>query len=704
MALIGKIRKKGSWILIVLIGLGLGGFIIQDMFSGGPSSALGGQPPLGKINGEKLDINEFNRTESILYSGSSGDLYSRRNSLWNYYVEKALVEEEADALGLGVGKTELTDLQFGPQPSPVIAQRFVDPNTGQINFQQLSQIRSQLQSGQFTDPNLRAYWGVQEKEIVKERLQGKLTAMVTKGLYTPKWMAEMGHTAQTQAFNVELVRIPFDEIDNGQVSLSDADFKDYMDERPGVYERDEETRRVNYVVFNVRATGQDSADIRKELTDLIGEWKKSDNDTTFVQRNQGTMNSAYLTPDQLSPVIADTLGTLPTGTIYGPYMESGTYKAVKLVDRKVIPDSVQSRHILLRAQTQQAMVAAMTRIDSIKTAIEEGGATWEEMNQKYNQDVAAQAKGGDLGYAGPNMMVKPFNDLIFYDAEVGELNTVITQFGVHLVEVLDFKYIENQEGMRLAFLSRNIVPSETTQSDRYDEALTFLSEQPDLAAMTQAVADRSDLTLETSSPLEANGFVVGSLGTGQASRDLIRWAFSAKTGQISSEIYIYSDPQLYYDNKYVVAGLKSIQKPGMPGVEEVRADIEQLVTNRKKGEMIAGQVAGKDINAIANEYDVPVDTAENLTFSTSFVPNLGNEPKLLGALANLEQGQTTGPIVGNSGVFVARVMDKTVPSAITNYATLRRQLSSTVRSQIGGQLMQAMRSDAKIQDNRSTYY
>ncbi len=704
MALIGKIRKQGSWILIVLIALGLGGFIIQDMFSGGPSSALGGQPPLGKINGEKLDINEFNRTESILYSGSSGDLYSRRNSLWNYYVEKALVEEEADALGLGVGKTELTDLQFGPQPSPVIAQRFVDPNTGQINFQQLSQIRSQLQSGQFTDPNLRAYWGIQEKEIVKERLQGKLTAMVTKGLYTPKWMAEMGHTAQTESFNIELVRIPFDEIDNGEVSLSDADFKSYMNERPGVYERDEETRRVDYVVFNVQATGQDSANIRTELTGLISEWEKSDNDTTFVQRNQGTMNPAYLTPDQISPVIADTLETLPTGTIYGPYLESGTYKAVKLVDRKVIPDSVQSRHILLRAQTQQAMVTAMTRIDSIKTAIEEGGATWEEMNQKYNQDVAAQAEGGDLGYAGPNMMVKPFNDLIFFDAEVGELNTVITQFGVHLVEVMDFKYIENQEGMRLAFLSRNIVPSEKTQSDRYDEALTFLSEQPDLAAMTQAVADRPDLTLETSSPLEANGFVVGSLGTGQSSRDLIRWAFSAKTGQISSEIYVYSDPQLYYDNKYVVAGLKSIQKPGMPGVDEVRADIEQLVTNRKKGEMIAGQVAGKDIAAIASEYDVPVDTAENLTFSTSFVPNLGNEPKLLGALANLEQGQTTAPIVGNSGVFVARVLDKTVPSAITNYATLRQQLSSTVRSQIGGQLMQAMRSDAKIQDNRSTYY
>ena len=705
MALIGKIRKQGSWILIILIALGLGGFIIQDMFSGGPAGGgLGGQPPMAKINGEKIDINEFNRTESVLYSGGGTDLYSRRNTLWNYYVEKVLVNEEAEALGLGVGKTELKDLQFGPQPSPVIQQRFRDPNTGQLNLQQLNQIRSQIESGQFTDPNLRAYWRVQEEEIIKERLQSKLTAMVNKGLYTPQWMAEMGHQAQAQAFDIKLVRVPFDDIPNTEVSLSDQDFKNYINERPSMFEREEETRVLNYVSFPVQPTGADSAAIREELMNLKGEFASTDNDTTFVQRNQGTLNSTYLKSDQISPVIADTLGTLPVGTVYGPYQESGTYRLVKLVDRKVVPDSVRSRHILLRAQTQQEMVDAMTRIDSIKTAIEEGGATWAAMNEKYNDDVAAKAEGGDLGFAGPNMMVKPFNDLIFYNAEPGELNTVVTQFGVHLVEVLEYRFLDNEEGVRLAFLSRNIVPSEETQKASYDEVLTFLSEQESLEDMVQAVSERPDLTLETTSPLEENGFVVGALGSGQASRDMIRWAFENKPGAISSEIYIYSDPQLYYDNKYVVAGLKSVLKPGMPSVDEVRADIEQLVINRKKGEILAQRMQGKNLQELASEFEVPIDTAENLTFSTGFVPNLGNEPKLLGAIANLDRGQSTQPIVGNSGVFVAEVVDKTVPSAITNYAQLRKQLSATVRSQMGGQLMEALRSEANITDNRSTFY
>lgn len=705
MALIGKIRKQGSWVLIILIALGLGGFIMQDMFSGGPAGGgMGGQPPMAKVNGEKIDINEFNRTESILYSGGGTDLYTRRNTLWNYYIEKVLVNEEAEALGLGVGKTELKDLQFGPQPSPVIMQRFMDPNTGQVNMQQLTQIRSQIESGQFTDPNLRSYWRVQEGEIIKERLQSKLTTMVNKGLYTPQWMAEMGHEQQSESFDIKLVRVPFDEIPNTEISLSDQDFKDYMNERPSMFERDEEARVLNYVSFTVQPTGADSATIREELMGLKSEFANTDNDTVFVQRNQGTLNNVYQQSDQISPVIADTLQTLAVGTVYGPYQESGTYRLVKLVDRKVVPDSVRSRHILLRAQTQQELMDAVTRIDSIKTAIEEGGATWTEMNEKYNSDVAAKTEGGDLGFAGPNMMVKPFNDLIFYNAKAGELNTVITQFGVHLVEVLEYRFLDNEESMRLAYLSRNIVPSEETQKARYDEALTFLSEQKSLDDMVQAVSERGDLTLETTSPLEENGFVVGALGSGQASRDMIRWAFDNKPGNVSSEIYIYSDQQLYYDNKYVVAALKSVLKPGMPAVDEVRADIEQLVINRKKGEMLAQQMAGKSMQDLASEFEVPIDTAENLTFSTGFVPNLGNEPKLLGAVSNLDRGQSTQPIVGNSGVFVAEVVDKTVPSAITNYAQLRKQLSSTVRSQMGSQLMEALRSEASITDNRSTFY
>jgi len=168
MALISTIRKNSA-LIVVLIALGLLGFIIQDMM-GGQNSIFGSiQPSIGKINGQKVDLNEFNRTESILYAGSTGDIYARRSALWDYFVEKSLIDQEGKKLGLGVSKNELNDLQFGPEPSPIIMQRFMDQTTGQLNREQLNSLKQQITSNTMT-ATARSYWAIQEQEIIKDRI------------------------------------------------------------------------------------------------------------------------------------------------------------------------------------------------------------------------------------------------------------------------------------------------------------------------------------------------------------------------------------------------------------------------------------------------------------------------------------------------------------------------------------------------------
>ena len=58
MAIIGKIREK-SWLMLVLVGLALLAFIFTDYskMTGNSESVYG----FGTVNGEKVDINEFNR-------------------------------------------------------------------------------------------------------------------------------------------------------------------------------------------------------------------------------------------------------------------------------------------------------------------------------------------------------------------------------------------------------------------------------------------------------------------------------------------------------------------------------------------------------------------------------------------------------------------------------------------------------------------
>ena len=106
MAIIGDIRRN-SWILIIGIALGMGGFILMDMLQN--QSRMGGRSnDLGSINGKKIAYNDFAEKQDLRNS-QGGDAHTSREELWNYFVNEAIVSDEAEALGLGVGSEELKE-------------------------------------------------------------------------------------------------------------------------------------------------------------------------------------------------------------------------------------------------------------------------------------------------------------------------------------------------------------------------------------------------------------------------------------------------------------------------------------------------------------------------------------------------------------------------------------------------------------------
>ncbi len=712
MALIGTIRKN-NWILIVAIGLALAAFILMDMFSG-DKSVFGSQnaTTLGTIDGQKVDVNEFYRVENALYPNSGGDMYARRNVLWDYFVEEAIIKKEAEALGLNVGRDEMMDLQYGTNLSPIIQQRFRDNTTGQVNREQLTQIKQLIESngvqaaisnGQL-GPSFPHYWSHQMREVEKDRLQSKLSTLVQKSVYTPTWMAEMTHTAQNEKVDFTYVKIPFDEVTD-EVSVADSDLQAYLNDHKTKYLNDEETRKVGYLTFNIVPSTKDSTEIRDRVAGLISNFQEADDDSTFVLNNNGIISNVYFKKDQVSKAFADTLANAPIGAVVGPYLDGKTYTVAKLLDRKVIPDSVRSRHILITAKTDVEYQQAFQKIDSLKNLIEAGTHRFDSLAVQFSQGPSAP-KGGDLGFAAPNRMVKPFNDLIFYEAEFGKVYPVVSNFGVHLVEVLDQKFLGEEESLQYATISETIIPSSATQKAVYNVALDFIANNADLEAIKASADQNPDLTFEYSPALKRNDFIVGTLGSGLGSRDMIKWAFNGNTevGQRSDDIYEYQDPVDFYANKYVVAGLVSIQPAGNVAVANVRDEIHPLVVNLKKGEAVKGKIGGQDLTAIAATYNTQVDTITAASFNSSYLPDLGSEPKVIAAACNLEPNSVSQPIVGTNGIYLVRVSNKTAPTTASNIPSLRKQAAGTYQAQVNRQLLQAMRKTANIKDNRSIFY
>ncbi len=711
MALIGKIRKN-SWILVVLIGIGLAGFIVMDMTS---SSNLGGgvgNLTLGEVDGVKLDQQRFERAYSLVYANSGGNVYNQRDQLWNYFLEEALVKEEAEDLGLSVSNTELASLEFGPNYSPVILARFQNPQApGQVDVNQLNQIKQLIDQGDLTtaietgqlNRQFPAYWRYQREEIVKSRLQTKLNNMVSKAMYTPTWMAEMGFAEENHPVNFVYVKVPFDEIDNTDISLTDEDYSAFLKENESRYKVDEETRVVDYVVFNVTATAADSAKLEKDIQELVPKFVESTNDSAFVLSNQGIIDPRYVDRQAVSPVVADEVfQNMEVGQVYGPYLDGNTYKAVKLRDKVVMADSADSRHILLSATTPASFDEAERRLDSLKLVLESGAASFDSLALKFSQDPGSSSNGGKYENTTPNQFVPEYNQVLFLTGKLNQLYKVKTSYGWHLIEVLG-RSATTTERVKVAYVQKAIEPSKDTQNDIFQQASQFIGSNQNIDAVKES-ATAAGLTVESSLPLKANDYQVGSLGATEDARQIVKWAYTANAGKVSPSVYAFQDPIGYYDNKYVVATLGSVQKAGLPSVESIKSEIEQQVINGKKGEQLAERLLTKTLATVAAEFQTQIDTVTGARFSQSFLTGLGNEPKVVATAFNLEKDQTSTPIIGETGVYVIKTTLKPTLSAPNNLPAIRQTMSSQARAQVASRLVPGMVKTADVDDFRARFY
>ena len=709
MALIGKIRQNNLLVLLV-IGGGILLFVLSDIYNSGNRGPIGpAEAVMGRVGELEIERNDFERTLGSVYNG--GDAYQNRDNLWQFYVNEGLVRDEAAKIGLSVPKGEIEDLTFGTNPSPVVRRNFSDPQTGQLNRQFLDNVRGYLDRGNAgieegieerqLSPNFVPIWRYQNREINSQRLQEKLSALVTKGFYAPSWMAQDFANQQGANRRVAYVRVPFDELDNSDVEVNDADLQTYIDENRSLYENDEETRVLSYVTFEVAPSPEDSAAIRTQLAELATDWRGRTDDSLNALANGGSYNGAFVGANALSPIIADAATrTAEVGSVFGPYVEGNAYKLFKLVDRVEMADSASTRHILRNATTPAQFDEANRIIDSLQNVLQRNRGRFGELAEEFSQDPGSNSNGGLYEGVTPGQFVRPFDRVLFQTGEVGQLYKVRTQYGVHLVEVLS-RARTSSPRVKVAYAVENIAPSGDTEDAALIRAQEFLNGKNNLDEVKAAAGDLG-LTVTTTAPLPLSTYSLPNLGSGQEVRDMMCWAFSADQGDVSDRVYTFTDPQLFYENNYLLVGLEDVVPEGVAPIDAVRDNVTPLVTNRKKGESLASQLAGQDLAAIASRYDVTTDTLTNVNFTLTSLPGgVGREPKVIAAAAATPTNQMSAPIIGNTGVFVVMPLNDASTGTSGNVPAARGQLNSRSRIAAQSSVLAGLRDAYDIEDQRA---
>jgi peptidyl-prolyl cis-trans isomerase D len=707
MALIGKIRQN-TIIVLLFIGGGVALFILSEMTSGanGPLGPV--MARMGQVGETEIDRTEFERTASTAFTG--GDAFQNRDQLWQFYVNEAIMTNEADAIGLTVSEEEMEELQFGNNLSPVVQRNLSDPNTGQVNRTLLNQIKTARDNGTIDieisegrlNPAIKDIWRYQAREVKASRLQEKMTAMVTKAMYAPSWQAKDFADQQLGNRQIAVVKVPFEEVDNTDVTVGDADIQAYIDENRSFFMNDVESRQLSYLAFNVLPTAKDSADMRNELIETAEDWRQETTETgdsLFALGANGSYQAAFIAADRLSPVVADAvINQVAVGTVFGPYVEGNAMKLFKLIDRKVMADSVKARTILRRASTPDQYTEAERLIDSLMTVLNRAPGKFADLAEEFSQDPATSSNGGLIEKATPGQYPRAMDKVMFQTGRVNQMVKVRAIYGWQLVKVTSRSRTE-QPRVKIAYVVEPILPSSKTENDVLAKAQTFLNGKNTLAEVKSA-GEAEGMEVVSTGPLSISNYVLSPLGSGQEVKDMMCWAFSADKGDVSPQVYTFSDPQLYFQNNHVIVGLEDVIPVGLPTIASVKESLTPVVRNRVKGDKLAADLAGKDLSAIAAMYDLQVDTVRSNPTLES-LPTIGREPKVVAAAAVTATSSVSKPVIGQGGVFVVMPLTDAATGNSGNLPGARAQINITSRSQASSSLLPALRASATVEDERS---
>ena len=655
MAVLETIRVKFGLVITVLIAVALLSFIIDPTTLQSVSSSMSSKYDVGDIDGKAISYNDFQAevekftTINEISSGSSAQSEEQqvavRNAAWQSLIDQYLFIKNAKKAGLNVGEEEMIAMMSGEMDSPVFTQNptFYDEN-GIFSKQRLLDFVDYVATDE--SGRLQTFWNYLQNTALTQEYYAKYLSLFTQSNYVNPLMLTEQIADNNNTFNVEFVMVPFGYAKDSTIVVSDKEIKAYYDAHKKFYKQ-LASRDIEYVVYEVVPSAEDIAAANEALNEVYDEFVSTDNLKSFLLANSDRQYDAHWYKEGELNSVAKVVNDYAFGDEKGVskvLSEGDSFYAVRVVESADVPEQVYVKY---------------APADSLLDAAE---PQWIPQTPGF-EDLMTAKKGSKV----------TVNGLVF--------------------QVLDTKDAAPRK--RVAVLEKKAVAGKETVNSYYSKANT-------LATMSEGKYESFKEAVDSlgayAHPVRKMAESTDRLGAIEDTKEVTRWAFEAKVGQVSNIITVNN-------NYFIVAALKGIHKEGYTPVEEVSAQISNVLYREKLAEKkeaeIAEKVAGlEDMQAVAEALGTTVSTKDGIAFSSMTAQGL--DPKFIGAASVAEEGKISGPVAGNIGVYVYKVTGRETGSFFTEDDAKTRDAQM---SQYSAQMIvPTMMDDAEVKDNRARFF
>lgn len=695
MATLQKLRNKGS-LLIAFVGIALFAFIAGDivkLFQKAPEEAA-----VGTINGEAITVSEFyafrNQCEkaytllnnaAVLNENSQEEVTQMAwSTLTNY---KSLLAQAASA-GLTVTPEELSYILstnwggIAQQYTRRLPQAFATQN-GAFNVEFINSITTEYnnskESGTMPEElaDLHDAWKFIETSITCDVISRKLMNIYAFCSATPNQaLAQSNFDLNNNTYSVEIAAYPYSSYDDSQVTISDSEIEEYYNaNKENYFKVPFNLYDIYYINREVRPTSQDIKAVRAELDRYANSLKEENaniEDIALYSSTERPYDGFLWTIDALTIDSENQtyaakfkenhkfhIQQNKVGEVVAPFEDKNdnTMSLVMNVRKEMVPDTIKLRAIAIQSESAEELKATT---DSLLNALN-NKADFDKIAENYNADTI-EFKTKDFIYT-IGFIPTPEAQNQVYTAKLNAYDVI--EFGENAK--LIFQVLEKKgsvEAYDALVIERNIPVSAETYSQEYNKLSQFITSCKDAEELQKNILS-TPYRLEQQRSLNSTSM---NIANKPGTRDLLRWVLGGRNAGEISNIYEYITGNKKY---FIVAAIKEVTPQGYVALDKVKENIRFQLINEKKGDLIAAELNGKNIDALKANENIKFSTTDQVEYkkATSVQSINADELVISAAVANMEAGEISAPIKGDNAVYVVRVLSKEAKNAEFNAET-----------------------------------
>ncbi len=688
MATLEKIRQKGL-LLSIVIGVAMLLFIIGmvDFNSIFGSS----RQNVAEVDGDEITIAEYEKKIDGMTSFYKLEMRSNsltdqqteqiRNSVWSTSLRERVIGKQCQKLGIVVSDEELEESLTGETPNPMLMQLglFYNPEKGGFDAEIVRQVADAATADETSD--IAKYWNFVKNTIKTQMLEEKYNALVGSSININNLDAQYAFNAQKGA-DIEFTSTPLSTVADSLINTTSKDIKAYYSANKNKYYRENESREIEYLTFDIVPSENDYADIKAWIEDLQKEFYTSEDFIALSNQNSDeSYNGVAQSMTSVDSDLKDFAKNGKAGDAFGPQLFGDTYKMARIVEKGIVaPDSAKVSHILVMESSKERTEQVA---DSLIAAIN-GGSDFEEVAKAFSK-AGTSVNGGELGWLKDGDFDKDFSAACI-SAPVGKLVKYNMNGGIQIIKVTE--KTKPVEKIRMCVLSRKVEASSQTYGQIFNQASQYMAQNSSIDKF-ETSADAAQGQYLRNYSVAVSDVRISDL---KDSRQIVRWAYEAKKGDVADRVFECGD-------KFVVAALKSVSKKGYPEISEIEETLTTAVKNEKKADMIADNISAKLAEGLAATGEVK--TAQGVSFNSQYVNGIGMEPKLYATVANMTPESAPAVVKGNYSVYAVKVVSTNETGEFNAQAEIS-QLEN--RRPYKYMIYNALEKGAEINDNRISFY